>query len=103
MKMARLTDREWTTLVHTCRSRAPRRLLRRLALFAVTALLPSGPIKPWASRIETFDGCIPTTHVAVCLRINPAITAEAARLTSDLPGSALVGRDLNPLGGDSDF
>jgi hypothetical protein len=32
-----------------------------------------------------------------CLRINPAIAGRTARLATDLPGSALVGRDSHPL------
>jgi hypothetical protein len=32
-----------------------------------------------------------------CLRINRTITGATARLTTDLPGSALVGRDSHPL------
>jgi len=32
-----------------------------------------------------------------CLRINRRVTEAAARLTTDLPGSALVGRDSHPL------
>ena len=93
----------WAVLVRTCRGRPPRRLLRPLAHIAVTALLSSGPIKPWTIRIETFVGCIPTAHTVVCLRINHAVTGEAARLTSDLPGSALVGLDLNQQDDSSEF
>jgi hypothetical protein len=32
-----------------------------------------------------------------CLRINRVITGVTARLTTDLPGSALAGRDSHPL------
>jgi len=42
-------------------------------------------------------------HAFVYLRFNHAVTDEAARLTSDLPGSALVGRDFNPQDGCSKF
>jgi hypothetical protein len=31
-----------------------------------------------------------------CLRINRTVTGPTARLTTDLPGSALVGQDSHP-------
>jgi hypothetical protein len=51
----------------------------------------------------SFRGCIPTAHVFACLRINRPVAGTAARLTTDLPGSALVGRDSHPLGNSSGF
>jgi hypothetical protein len=50
-----------------------------------------------------FRGCIPTAHLLVCLRFNHVVTAVTARLTTDLPGLALVGRDLHPLDGVPNF
>ena len=50
-----------------------------------------------------FSGLNPTAHSLVCLRINPAVTDETARLTADLPGSALIGRDLHPQDDFSEF
>ena len=50
-----------------------------------------------------FSGLNSTAHTLVCLRINPAVTGETARLTADLPGSALIGRDLHPLDDFSEF
>ena len=50
-----------------------------------------------------FTGLNNTAHTLVCLRINPAVTGETARLTADLPGSALIGRDLHPLDDFSKF
>ena len=37
------------------------------------------------------------------LRINAAVTGDAARLTTGLPGSALAGRVSHPLDDDSEF
>jgi hypothetical protein len=41
--------------------------------------------------------------VLACLRINRGVTAPTARLTADRPGSAVVGRDLHPLGSKRNF
>ena len=38
-----------------------------------------------------------------CLRINRGVAASTARLTADLPGSAVIGRDLHPLGSKLNF
>ena len=38
-----------------------------------------------------------------CLRINRGVAAPTARLTADLPGSAVIGRDLHPLGSELNF
>jgi len=43
-----------------------------------------------------FRGCYHAAHLLVCLRINRPITGATARLTTDLPGWALVGRDSHP-------
>ena len=58
---------------------------------------------PGQPGIGEFSGLNPTAHLLVCLRINPAVTDETARLTADLPGSALIGRDLHPQDDDSEF
>ena len=50
-----------------------------------------------------FRGCNPTAHLLAYLRINRDVTGPAARLTTDLLGSALVGRDLHPLGNRPNF
>ena len=42
-------------------------------------------------------------HTFAYLRINAAVTDDAARLATGLPGSALAGRDLHPLDDSSEF
>ena len=42
-------------------------------------------------------------HTFAYLRINTAVTDNAARLTTGLPGSALAGRVLHPLDNSSEF
>jgi hypothetical protein len=42
-------------------------------------------------------------HMLARLRINAAVTDDAARLATDLPGSALVGRVSHPLDDFSEF
>lgn len=42
-------------------------------------------------------------HRLACLRINRPVTGPAARLATDLPGSALIGRALHPLDDKQDF
>jgi hypothetical protein len=59
-------------------------------------LLPSGCMAPWASRDCAFRGRIPAAQVLACLRIRRPVAVTTARLAADLPGSALVGRDLHP-------
>jgi hypothetical protein len=56
---------------------------------------PSGMPTPSARR-NGFSGLNSTAHVLACLRINHAVTDVTARLATDLPGSALVGRDSHP-------
>src|SRR5260370_23989682 len=56
-----------------------------------------GSRPPGLPGMRTFRGCNPTAHMLACLRINRAITGPTARLTTDLLGSALVGRDSHPL------
>ena len=53
--------------------------------------------------ISLFEAAFPTAHLFACLRINVAVARGAARLTTDLPGSALVGRDSHPLDNSPDF
>lgn len=50
-----------------------------------------------------FTGLNSTAHLLVCLRFNLTVTGETARLTADLPGWALVGRDLHPQDDFSEF
>ena len=44
-----------------------------------------------------FRDCIPSAHTLVRLRINRMVTNTAARLTTELPGSALFGPDSHQL------
>jgi hypothetical protein len=52
---------------------------------------------------DNFGAAFPTAHVLACLRINRSVAAPTARLTADLPGSAVIGRDLHPLGSELNF
>jgi hypothetical protein len=45
----------------------------------------------------SFRGQFPMAHMLARLRIASAVTYVGARLTTDLPGSALVGRVSHPL------
>ena len=47
--------------------------------------------------ILSFRGRLPMAHLLACLRIANAVTHISARLTTNLPGSALVGRVSHPL------
>jgi hypothetical protein len=51
----------------------------------------------------TFRGCIPTAHTLTYLRFAHAVTDTSARLATDPPGSALVGRVSHPLDDSSKF
>jgi len=50
-----------------------------------------------------FVGWLTMAHTFACLRINICVTADAARLATGLPGSALTGRDSHPLDDCSKF
>ena len=93
----------WAALLHTRHGQVPRLGRHPLARSRWRLLLPSGCTTPWASRDHEFRGCIPMAHVLACLRINRRVTVAAARLTTDLLGSALVGRDSHPLGNKPNF
>ena len=49
-----------------------------------------------SARRDGFSGLNSTAHLLACLRINHVVAAVTARLATDLPGSALVGRDSHP-------
>ena len=51
----------------------------------------------------SFRGCIPMAHTLAYLRFAHAVTDTGARLTSDLPDLALVGRVSHPLDDSSNF
>jgi hypothetical protein len=51
----------------------------------------------------SFRGCIPMAHTLACLRIAHAVTVIGARLATDPPGSALIGRVSHPLDDSSKF
>jgi hypothetical protein len=51
----------------------------------------------------SFRGCIPTAHTLAHLRFTHAVTDTGARLATDLPDSALVGRVSHPLDDSSKF
>jgi hypothetical protein len=51
----------------------------------------------------TFRGCIPTAHTLAHLRIAHVVTDISARLATDLPDSALIGRVSHPLDDSSKF
>jgi hypothetical protein len=44
-----------------------------------------------------FEAAFPAAHTLACLRIAKTVTRAGARLTTNLPGSALVGWDSHPL------
>ena len=44
-----------------------------------------------------FEAAYPAAHTLAYLRIAMTVTRDGARLTTNLPGSALVGWDLHPL------
>jgi hypothetical protein len=50
-----------------------------------------------------FRGCIPTAHTLAYLRFAHAVTDTSARLATDPPGSALIGRVSHPLDDSSKF
>jgi hypothetical protein len=58
---------------------------------------PSGEARPSARRDANFSGLNSTAHLLACLRINHVVADMTARLATDLPGSALIGRDFHPL------
>ena len=75
-----------------------RRLQQRLTHSRCCCVLPSGIVTPWADREQRYFGAdSPVAHRLACLRIHPRVAALVARLATDLPGWALVGRDLHPL------
>jgi hypothetical protein len=78
-------------------SPTPRRVCPPLALLQKATLLSSSAMKPSTPG----RSLIPRLHFAartfVYLRINQPVTRKAARLTTDLPGSALVGWVSHPL------
>jgi hypothetical protein len=90
--------------VHACRGQPPRRVKTSLTLWRERLPRPSEASTSSATRDSArFRGCIPTAHMLVCLRFNHDVTAATARLTTDLPGSALIGRDSHPLDGKPNF
>lgn len=68
-----------------------------------TALLSSCCTSPWTPDISNFRGCTQRLNMLARLRINAIVADDAARLATDLPGSALVGRVLHPLDDFSEF
>jgi hypothetical protein len=46
-----------------------------------------------------FGAVLPAARALVHLRIADVVADAVARLTTDLPGSALIGWGTNPLGG----
>jgi hypothetical protein len=67
------------------------------------ALLPSGGLTPWASGTVLFRGCFLTAHEPARLRFAATVADVVARLASDLPGLALIGRGSHPLDDFSEF
>jgi hypothetical protein len=51
----------------------------------------------------SFRGCIPMAHTLAYLRFAHVVTDTVARLTTDLPNLALVGRVSHPLDDSSKF
>ncbi len=51
----------------------------------------------------SFRGCIPSAHTLAYLRFAHVVTDTGARLTSDLPDLALIGRVSHPLDDSSNF
>jgi hypothetical protein len=64
---------------------------------AFTAINPLG-IQDWY-----FEAISPPAYPLAYLRIDPSVAADAARLATDLPGWALIGRDSHPLDDSSEF
>jgi hypothetical protein len=50
-----------------------------------------------------FRGRIPTARAPARLRFADVVASAVARLASDPPGSALIGRDSHPLDDSSEF
>jgi hypothetical protein len=63
-----------------------------------TSMLSSGMLKPWTTG-RTFSRLNRTAHSLACLRIDDVVTDDAARLATDLLGSALIGLVSLQLGG----
>jgi hypothetical protein len=91
--------------LQTCRGRPSRLGRRLLALFLTVASAAAFRVRePLGFREkDSFRDCIPAAHLFACLRINAAIAGRAARLATDLPGWALVGRDSHPLDDEPNF
>jgi hypothetical protein len=91
--------------LHRTRHRhAPRRVRQRLALSRCCRLLPSELLTSCASRyVSDFEADVPVAHGLACLRIHCCVAAAVARMATDLPGSALVGRDSHPPDDIQDF
>jgi hypothetical protein len=58
-----------------------------------------GHVEALDHRKDIFGADSFTAHALACLRIDDAVTDFVARLATDLPGSALIGRVITPLGG----
>ena len=73
------------------------------SFLTVSALLPSGAMKPSAPGCWSLRSCIPTAYALTYLRIANAVARYGARLASGLPDFALAGQGSNLLGGYSTF
>jgi hypothetical protein len=81
----------------------PRRKRQPLALLRCRRLLPSELAISWASWYDVFGADLLVAHRLACLRIHRRVAAVVARLATDLPGSALVERELHPPDDKQDF
>jgi hypothetical protein len=66
-------------------------------------LLPSRAATRSASETTKISWLNHAAHCFARLRIAPYVAARDARLATDLPGSALVGRDLHPQDDEQNF
>jgi hypothetical protein len=90
----RLLGRPWQPR----RGRPPRRVRRPLRPIPVTTTAAFRDGKPLGTRKhKVFGAAFPAAQLLACLRINRTVARPTARLTTDLPGSALAGRNLHPL------
>jgi hypothetical protein len=92
----------WVVFFMRAATMTPRPVRLSLALYREQALLSSGARRPRHRKSE-LSRLYAAAHMLTCLRINAAVTDNAARLATDLPGSALVGRVSHPLDDFSEF
>lgn len=65
---------------------------------SMTGVADFGPHDTLVTRyVAIFEAALSSAHMLACLRINTPVAQNAARLATDLLGSALVGWVSHPL------